>query len=158
MKAPSQPDEELEEGLGSVVVRRAPVPGMGPRSLAAARAIAEALFQREVPPPRARLDWMAHELGDFLGNVSLRARWVFRLSVFALTWIGPLVILRLPPLARLDLQTRARVLDGVEGTPLSLALLAVKAILCIIYFEHPDSAREIGWDQRCMVVPEEASE
>src|SRR5690606_31683173 len=54
---------------------RAPGPGLPPRSLRAARAIAEALFAREDgPPPPARLDWLAADLGDFFGHVTLRAR------------------------------------------------------------------------------------
>ena len=43
-----------------------------------------------------------------------------------------------------------RALQTIEETPLSLALLGAKAILCIVYFEHPDAAREIGWDQACL--------
>ena len=32
----------------------------------------------------------------------------------------------------------------------SLALCALKALTSFVYYEHPDAAREIGWDQRCL--------
>ncbi|MCZ7678966.1 MAG: hypothetical protein M5U28_09520 [Sandaracinaceae bacterium] len=59
---------------------------------------------------------------------------------------------RLAPAAALAARargSRARV-ERLEATPLSLPLLGAKAILSIVYYEHPDAAREIGWDQECM--------
>lgn len=128
---------------------RAPRPGLPARSLRAARAIAEALFARaDGPPPADRLDWTVADLGDFFGHVTLRARLLFRACIATLFWIAPLLVFRVPPLSRLSVPERVRALERVEKSPLSLALLGAKAPLCIVYFEHPDAAREIGWDQR----------
>ena len=44
------------------------------------------------------------------------------------------------------------ILDKVEHGPLSTALLAVKAVLCILYFEHPEAAKEIGAPFECLVA------
>ncbi len=129
---------------------RASRPGLPPRALRAARAVAEALFAHEGgPPPAERLDWLERDLADFFGHVTLRARLLFRACVATLTWIAPLLVARLPPFSRLPLEARIEALHRIERTPLSLAFLGAKAILCIVYFEHPEAAREIGWDQRC---------
>ena len=134
---------------------RAARPGLPPGALARARAIAEALFSREQgPPPKARLDWMQRDLSDFFGHTSLRSRLLFRACVFAVSALAPLLIWRWPGLVRLSLEDRIRALRAAEARPpLSLALLAAKAILSIVYFEHPGASAEIGWDQRCMKDP-----
>lgn len=130
---------------------RASRPGLPPRVLRAARAVAEALFATEEgPPPGDRLDYLERDLADFFGHVTLRARLLFRACLATVFWLAPLLISRLPPLSRLAPEERVRALERLEATPLSLPLLGAKAILCIVYYEHPDAAREIGWDQECM--------
>ena len=74
----------------------------------------------------------------------------FRLALFAVTWLSPLLALRPPPLGLWSLPVRTRALERLERTPLSLALLAVKAMLSIPYYEHPDVAAEIGFDGACL--------
>src|SRR5262249_39113512 len=102
-------------------------------SLAAARAIAEGLFCDEAgPPPRERLDYWERELADFFGNVTLRASLIFGAAIVALSWLAPLLILRLPPMSRLEPQARAQAITAAEHSLLSLAVLATKAILCIL--------------------------
>lgn len=147
-------DAEPAEAHDLYVVRgwdsRAARPGLPPRSVRAARVVAEALFARaEGAPPADRLDYLGDDLGDFFGHVTLRARVLFRACVAAVFWIAPLLLARLPPLSRLSVGERVEALERMERTPLSLALLGAKAILSIVYFEHPDAAAEIGWDQRC---------
>ena len=133
---------------------RAAAPGLSARSLRAARHLAEALFATEDgPPPAARLDWLERDLGDFFGHVSWRARLLFRACVFTVSVFAPLLVLRVPTLGRLAVEDRVRAVHALERTPLSLPLLAAKAILCLVYFEHPDAAEEIGWDQECMGPP-----
>ena len=130
---------------------RATRPGLPPRSLRAARIVAEALFSREGgPPPSDRLDWLERDLSDFFGHVSLRARLLFRACVATLYWLAPLTSGRFRTMGGLEsVEERVKAIEAIERTPLSLTLLGAKAILCIVWFEHPDSAREIGWDQRC---------
>jgi hypothetical protein len=57
---------------------------------------------------------------------------------------SPPLIGRLPPLSRLPVAERCAALEKLEHTPLGLPLLAVKAMLCILYYEHPDSLRDMG--------------
>lgn len=154
MTTPELPVLRDEPSSDPYVVRgwdsRAPRPGLPPRTLRAASAIAEAMFARSSgPPPAERLAYLRTELGDFFGHVTLRARLLFRACVATVFWLAPLLIARIPPLSRLSIDDRVRALETLERTPLSLALLGAKAILSIVYFEHPGAAGDIGWDQRC---------
>lgn len=143
----SPPDPYVIDGWDS----RAPRPGLSRTVLRRARIVAEALFSTEEgPPPADRLDWMEEDLADFFGHLGLRGRLVFRVCLAAVYFLSPLMIGRLRTMAGLDLGERVSALLRFEETPLSLTLLACKAILCIVYFEHPDAAAEIGWDQRCL--------
>jgi hypothetical protein len=115
--------------------------------------VAEALFTTtEGPPPPARLGWLCAELADFLGRIGPRARWTFRLALWFVAWSAPLALGRLPPLARLSQADRFRALERMErgGMAQTAAILAVKAVLCILYYEHPDAAAEIDFDGCCM--------
>ena len=130
---------------------RAHAPGLSRGALRSARAVAETLFSTESgPPPASRLDWLEADLSDFFGHVNWRARGLFRACVFAITWIAPLLVGALGRFGSLPLPRRIEALERLERTPLALALLGAKALLCIVWYEHPDSAAEIGWDRSCM--------
>lgn len=110
-----------------------------------ARVFAEALFATEAgPPPSARLDWLMTELDDFLEHGGPRVELLVRGGLALATWTAPALVGRLPPLSRLGAEDRRRALERLEHTPAGLPLLAVKATLCIIYYEHPDTLRETG--------------
>ena len=64
--------------------------------------------------------------------------------------LAPFFIGRLATLGSLSVPERIRALTRLEerfGEP----LLAVKAMLCLLYYEHPDAAREVGFDGQCLV-------
>lgn len=114
--------------------------------------VAEVLFATEAgPPPHHRLAWLVDDLRDFLSHVNVRARWLFRLALWVTVWFAPLWIGKIPPLGRLDVRDRARAIERLEraGMPVAAAIMAVKAVLCILYFEHPEVAAEIHFDGRC---------
>jgi len=125
--------------------------GLGPGGRRAAIALAEALWSRDgiEAPPADRVAWFADDLADFVGRIGGRAWLLFRACLATATWIAPVVIGRAPPLARLSIPDRIRAIAALEGTPAGLALFAAKAIVSMVWFEHPANAREIGWDQRC---------
>lgn len=131
---------------------RAPASGLPPGATRRARHVAEALFSTdEGPPPPARLDWLEQDLGDFFGNANWRAAFIFRACVFFVTWLAPILFARLPPIGRLTIEDRVGAIERFERIPGAvLTVLGVKAILSLIYYEHPDAAREIGWDRECM--------
>lgn len=114
-------------------------------------AVGEVLFATEDgPPPPERMAWLAAQIEDFMARVQRRPAFVFRASLFALSWVAPLLVWRVAPLRALSYETRTRALPRLERTPLAVAVFAVKAMLCIVYYEHPDAAAAIGFDGRCL--------
>ncbi len=133
------------------VKTRDPLP-VGDGTVRRARAVAEALFSSETEAPSpARLDWLVKELRGFVGHSGEDARRILALSLFAVTVLGPLLAFKIGFVSK-SLSERRDILDKVEHGPLSTALLAVKAVLCILYFEHPDAAKEIGAPFECLVA------
>ena len=109
------------------------------------RAFAEALFSTEAGAPSTeRIDWLMKEMEEYLQLAGPAARVIFGLALFAVTWLSPLFIRRLPTLRNLDLAERVEALTRMEESFASAPVLAVKAFLCVVYYEHPDVQREIG--------------
>ena len=128
---------------------------VGYGTILAASRIAEAVFARAGhPPPPERLAWLECELEDFLARSGPRSRWVLTIMVHLVSRLGPLFIGRCVGLGALPVPERIRALRRLEerfGEP----LLAVKALLCLLYYEHPDAAREVGFDGNCLVPHEQ---
>lgn len=122
-----------------------------PGTLRAVRSIAEALFSKEgAPPPAERLAWLEGECEDFLARCGAQSRFFFSLMVGLVSFIAPLFLGRLSRLGALSVPDRVRAMARLErrfGEP----LLAVKAILCLLYYEHPDASREMGFDGQCLI-------
>ena len=120
-------------------------------SKGALRSVAEALFCGEDgPPPADRLDWLCNDFDDFISQAGVRAQTIINAALMAVTWLAPLTIKQAPPLGRLSVEQRCHALEAMEETDLGLAVLALKALLSIIYYEHPDSMAEIGVDTSCL--------
>ena len=122
----------------------------------ASRAVAEALFLDHDPPESptgdaAHVEWVLDEVETFLAHAGGRARAAFSASVLALTTLAPPLIGAAPPLSRLGPRDRARAIHKFEATPLGLAVLGAKGILCIHHFEAPAKRAAIGIDDRCLV-------
>lgn len=114
--------------------------------LKAARAFCEALFSTdEGPPPTERMDWLMGEFDDYLTVAGWRSGGGYKLGLIVLALLAPLMIFKFVPLWRLSLAERVRALRRMERSPLAVLVLGMKSILCIIYYEHPDAAREIGY-------------
>lgn len=110
-------------------------------------AFAEVLFATaEGPPSPARLRWLCHQLDDFLSRIGSRARRLFRLSLWVVSVLAPLFAFRLPGLRFWSFATRERALDRMERSLLGATILPVKAILGILWYEHPDVAASVGFD------------
>lgn len=77
---------------------------------------------------------------------------VFGLCVVVVTWLAPLWSLLPVPLGALGLERRTRVLERWEQSPFGMTLFAVKAVLSIVWCEHPDAAREMGFDGRPLLL------
>ena len=113
-------------------------------------AIAEALFATEAgaPDPK-RVAWVCADFADFVSRAQGRGRLVMLLSIWFLTWIAPFFARRLGPLGELPIEKRAEALERVEGSGVGFIALAPKAMLCMMWFEHPDTQRETKTESTC---------
>ncbi len=106
--------------------------------------------RREGPPSDARLNWLCREVERMNRSMKGQPNLVFRASLLAVSVVAPLLVLRLPPFRRLRFETRVRALERFERSIFGMMLFALKAILCIVWFEHPEEAKAIGFDGQCM--------
>ncbi len=114
------------------------------------RVVAEAVFSDgEGPPDADRMDWLIRDVDDFLEHIGDSRRSVIG-ALFGLHAVTPVVTRSGQSLARMSIPERIEALTKVEESFASGLLLAVKALLCIIYYEHPDAGREIGFDAGCL--------
>lgn len=132
--------------------------GLGPWSKRAVTAVIEAVFARAgeggdvTPPPEARVAWVTAEVDDFLARASTRSYAVVLLSLVVVSVVAPLLSRRFASLASLSPSERVHALERFETSAFAPALLAVKALLAVHYYEHPDAAREVGYDGACMIT------
>lgn len=128
--------------------------GLSPRMRAASYAVAETLFTtRHGPPPAARLEWLCDDLDDFLQHAGPRARLVYRSCILAVSRYAPLLVRRPVAFSKLSPELRTEALEKMERGAGGLAVFGAKALLCFIYYEHPDAAAEIGFDASCLNDP-----
>jgi len=114
-----------------------------------AKAVAEVLFEgTEGPPPESRVDWLVADIDDFLTTVGGRSKLVFQAALMAIATLGPLMVGRVGAFHSLPVEARLRALERLEKSPAGMAVFAVKTLMCLHWFEHPDSAREVGLPER----------
>lgn len=131
--------------------RETRVRGMSDAARRDVRAFAEAFFSRDYdPPPAERLDWFVEDMDDFVGRLNPRARGLFHLVMAVPTYVAPFFVKHVGRLGDLPVRGRIEALEALERSSLGMPLFAAKAMTSLVYYEHPDAAREIGWDQRCM--------
>ena len=110
-------------------------------------AAAEALFATDAgPPPRDRLERVAADALRFAVEAGPRVRFAFHAALWVLTWVVPLLLLRLPPFGRLPLDRRVRAWNRAEGGPLGPLFVVVKMILCLHWYEQPEAFDELGYE------------
>lgn len=118
-------------------------------------AVAATLFTTDAgPPPPERIAWLCDDLHDFFIRAGDRARGTFRVCLAVISLAAPWFVGKLGTFRSLDESLRARALERMERSPLALAVFGAKAVLCFIYYEHPDAARAAGHTQRCHVEGE----
>lgn len=128
--------------------------GLSPGARAVAVALAATLFSRDDgPPPEDRLRWLGDDLDHFFAHAGARSRSVFLLCITAIDLAAPLLIGRFGRFSSLPAEARARALTRFEESPLALAFFGAKAALCIVWYEHPAAAREVGYDGLCLKRP-----
>jgi hypothetical protein len=120
-----------------------------------AAAVAATLFTTDAgPPPPERIAWLCDDLHDFFVRAGDRARGTFRVCLTVISLAAPWFVGKLGTFRGLDETLRARALERMERSPLALAVFGAKAVLCFVYYEHPDAARLVGHSPRCLVNDE----
>ena len=105
--------------------------------------IAEALFASEAgPPPPERLQFLQDDLQDFLRHAGLRTRSLVKIALFGVDLVLPILMLK-RPLRYTPWEPRVQLLSRIENSIAGLPLLFIKAVLCLIYYEHPDAQEEL---------------
>ena len=113
-------------------------------------AIAETMFHSDAGPvDPARIVWLREEFKNFLGHAGPWARFLAGLCSFVTTTLGPLLAFKFQRFTSLTVESRLRVLERLEATPFALAFLGIKTMLCILYYEQPGAAEELGFDGLC---------
>ena len=126
---------------------RQPTGEANARALDRLMLIAEALFSRDgTPPPPERIAWLRGEMGDFLSRASPIGRMLFVMGSLVVSLWAPVLVGSLPPLSRLSFTRRVEALTRFESRRVAPVLIALRAILCLLYYEHPDAAKEVGID------------
>lgn len=108
------------------------------------RAFAEALFSTaEGPPPATRLDWLMREMEDYLAVAGTLGKFSFLAALYAVSFLAPFFGRHLPMLHSLSVGDRVVSLTKMEESFLAAPVLAVKAFMSVVYYEHPDVQIEV---------------
>ena len=109
------------------------------------RYISEAFFSEDTSPMDSkRLEWLVREYCDFMSRAPTKQRFLFRTAVTVIAFLSPLFIWKIGPFSTLNFNDRIRALRRFEQRKIGRILIPVRAILCLIYYEHPDAAKTLG--------------
>lgn len=85
---------------------------------------------------------------DFEGTAQPSMVWGFKAALFAASWLSPVLILRLPPLSRLERPDRERALEALGKSRFYLLrqlLLLLKAVCAFCYGADPRVRDALGF-------------
>lgn len=116
------------------------------------RALAESLFDHGAGIPAARLDWLIDDLGDFLGRAGPKTRTFFLVTLMLLEFL-PLFFGFFGRMSRLHGEKRVAYLNRLDHSALAALIALPKAMLGLIYYEHPDAVLETGYDHLSLLPP-----
>ncbi len=126
-------------------------PGLSPTLHETAAALAEALFSTvDGPAPGHRVAWLCDELDHFIAYAGPRARLNLWLCLTGVSVLAPLMVGRPWGFSAMPLALRREAVERLERSPLGLAVFGAKAMLCIVWYEHPENAAFIGADGLCL--------
>lgn len=115
--------------------------------------MAEALFAtHDAPPSRERLERLADDLDDFVRHAGARARRSLWLCLVAVSLMAPILLRRMRFFTSMPLVDRVEGLARMEASPLGLPFFGAKAILCVSWYEQPESAAHAGYDGVCLTA------
>ena len=105
------------------------------------RTVAEAVFATE-PAHRRPNAWSGWRWSWRISSHTPARRRGSRYGspLLALALLAPLMVLRFTSLRRMAIEERVRAIGRLEHSSLGAPVLAIKALLCVLYYEHPDAA------------------
>lgn len=122
---------------------------MLPRSVhGAATALSASLFDHGRGVPEDRLAFALADVDDFTRRAGWKTRSAFIASLVLLEWIWPLRFGFMRRFSRLEPAKRLVLLERIENSGVAPLLVLPKAMLCLVFFEHPDNLKEIGFDDK----------
>jgi hypothetical protein len=113
------------------------------------RAVAEAMFSPDGEIERARIDAHLDELDSYISAASKPVRAGLRLALFVVRVAPVLLFFRLTTIERLPVDDRVAVLLRLERSAvvsLSLAFTGWRAVMTLVFYEHPDELLRLGYD------------
>lgn len=131
--------------LPSPVGERRPNGALGSGALETLMAVGEALFSKGgAPPPEERMDFLRREVTDSMARGGPMLRLQITLAALVVSVIAPLCVGRIGRARGLPLALRVEALSKMERARAAPMLIAIRALLCLLYYEHPDAAAEAG--------------
>lgn len=144
----------IESPKAAITFHVRPATGRHRFALRAARAFCEALFStKDGPPPKDRMDWLIGELDDYITCAGWRSGGVYKLGLVAITFLAPLFVRKPLPLWSLSVEERVLALTRMERSGLAVIVLGIRTIICITWYDHPDSQRDVGYTGGVHVGP-----
>jgi hypothetical protein len=112
------------------------------------RAIAEAMFSQDGEVESARLDAHLDEVDAFISCASKPVRAGLRVALFVVRIAPVLLFLRMRTIESLVVEERVAVLSRLERSPLanlSLAFIGWRAVMTLLFYEHPIELERLGY-------------
>jgi hypothetical protein len=121
---------------------------LAPRHRRMMRALAEAYFAHDDGPTPERLDDFVEDVDHFIAPASKTLRAGLRFTLDLLHFLPPLVVRRFATFESLTRDERSHMLDAMERSRFAiftLVFIAWKTILSMLFFEHEDELRAMGY-------------
>lgn len=115
------------------------------------RALAGALFDRGSGIPEDRLQWLLADLGDFAGHAGPKTRTFFLITLYLLEWLPPFFG-HFSRMSRLPIDRRLDYLERLDRSALTALIALPKAMISLVYYEHPDALLETGYDHQPLML------
>ncbi len=114
-------------------------------------ALARGLYDRGQGVPEARAEWAVNDLASFVQHAGRRTAFLLALTTLVVEWCPLLFIGAFSRMSRLSSDGLARYLERFDRSRLSIVLILPKALLSLVYYEHPEAIRETGYDGQCLL-------
>ena len=112
------------------------------------RAVAEAMFSQDAEVDESRLDAHVEHVDRFISNASRPLRAGLRLALFVVRLAPVLLFFRMRMLESLSVDERVTVLTRLERSrfaELSLAFIGWRAVMTMVFYEHPAELEALGY-------------